>query len=168
LLQDCELQVFGGLDLVAHRSGDNTVEADKIGEWGSDFLTPSSRASRGELVASYTEASATQTLVEIKPVAGSRKEHLVTVLQFGNGRQIGSALVQVGLDVAVKELHPAKHQLFADLGRQLGDGLLDRLVADLYRPEPLPGGRIGRGEREGGKGQGKWVRRGTARRRPRV
>ena len=58
-------------------------------------------------------------------------------------RQIGGTLVQVGLDVAVKVLHPTQHQLLADFRRQLGDGLLDRLVADLRRVEGIDVGGLG-------------------------
>ena len=45
--------------------------------------------------------------------------------------------MQVGLDGAVEVLHAAQFELLADLGRQLGDGLLDGRVA---RPSRNRGG----------------------------
>ena len=59
------------------------------------------------------------------------------------GRQVGGALVQVGLDIAVEVLHPAQFQLLADFGRQLGDGLLDRPVTDLGGLEGVDVGGLG-------------------------
>ncbi len=60
-------------------------------------------------------------------------------------RQVGRALVQVGLDVAVEVRDPAQFELLADLGGQLGDHLLDGLVTDLGGFEGVDVGRFGRG-----------------------